>query len=387
MNNGVLSQEEIDALLRSATLQDDSSQQEATAGHDNLDYLLSDIEKDTLGELGNMAMGAAATALSTLLNTRVEITAPQVEVITYQMLENRYPMPFVLVEVDYTSGLHGTNLFVIQNQDALIIADLMMGNDGSNPPQELDEFYLSTVAEAMNQMMGSAATAMSQILAGRVEIGPPRTRTINLASEKLVTGQDEQAPVILITFSMQIGNLVNSHLLQLIPLDLGRKLVEQMLSDINKVEMPPVPETPAYIPEPELAPVIQQPIQDQVSRGGNGGVQSMAGETKKVTVQPVEFAPLDKGGAKAEMPQNLDLIMDVPLQITVELGKSRKTIKEILTLGPGSVVELDKLAGEPVDVLVNGKLVAKGEVVVIDENFGVRITDIVSPMERFGKLT
>lgn len=387
MSNGVLSQEEIDALLRSATLQEEVPRQENQDSASTMSYLLSEIDKDTLGELGNMAMGAAATALSTLLNTRVEITAPKVEVLTYEELENRYPMPFVLVEVDYTSGLKGTNLFVIQNQDALVIADLMMGNDGSAPPSELDEFNLSTVAEAMNQMMGSAATAMSQILSGRVEIGPPRTRTINLASEKLVTGLEEQQPVILVTFSIQIGNLVNSNLLQLIPLDLGRKLVDQMLSDLKQENSPVYEPTPA--PEPEPVSMMLPPAQDRDNpgRGGNGGKQAMTAETKKVAVQPVEFAPLDNGNARSEMPQNLELIMDVPLQITVELGKSRKTIKEILALGPGSVVELDKLAGEPVDVLLNGKLVAKGEVVVIDENFGVRITDIVSPLERFSKLT
>lgn len=426
-NNGVLSQEEIDALLNSD--QSDNSETNAepaaaaagqaaapseAAAVKDLNELLNEMERDAIGEVGNISMGSAATALSTLLNSRVEITAPKVDVTTYGQLRSQYPLPFLVVDVSYTQGLKGANILVIRHQDASIIADLMMGNDGSNPPAELSDFHLGALGEAMNQMMGSSCTAMSSVLEQRIEIGIPAVRTVNLASEPLAQGCDESEPIVRINFQMQIGDLINSEIMQVVPLEFSRQLLGDLMKSMEgtgksePAEPAATPEIPAPAAIPQVPPSISVPVEAQAAPQASfappsNGFQTQGGgyippqgmypppsspgnaQPQKVQVQPAQFATLQTGTLIPEA-GNIGMIMDVPLQITVELGKTRKTIREILTLGPGSVLELDKLAGEPVDLLVNGKLVAKGEVVVIDENFGVRVTDIISPIERVANL-
>jgi len=421
MSNGVLSQEEIDALLRSANaggaeepvieepvVVQTEEPQTGTGSTAVIGDLLTPMEIDALGEVSNISMGSAATALSTLLNHRIEITTPQVELTTYARLQSQYPLPFVVVNVSYTAGLAGSSLLVIKYSDAAIIADLMMGNDGTNPPQELNDIHLSALGEAMNQMMGSSCTAMSSVLGERIDIAAPKVKTVNLASERLCeTEQEQDQEIVRVSFKMEIAGLVVSEIMQVIPLTFAKEMAGNLINEINEVN-----EGGNQV---NAAPQAQEPVLDipldipgvpggQVPQGGStvsyaaapaaGSMQGvgafMAGNQKPgnqgtVTVQPAQFAQLNNQPVGADQ-GNISLIMDVPLQITVELGKTRKTIREILALGPGAVVELDKLAGEPVDLLVNGKLLAKGEVVVIDENFGIRVTDIVSPMERITNL-
>lgn len=425
MSDGVLSQEEIDALLRSDTVADLANEAEAieeqTPTKNNLQPevsqdALSSMEKDAVGEVANMVMGSAATALSTLLGKKVEITTPQVEITTPEKLRHDYPLPYLLVNVEYVTGIKGNNVLVIKDGDAGVIVDLMMMGDGQNPPSPLEEMHLSAIAEAMNQMMGSASTAFSTILKERVEISPPTVDLINLATDELKGNLGKAGfPLVKISFKITIEDLVDSEMMQLIPLDFAKQMVGQLMDDMNKsteqaaaataapeVEVPPI-SMPDSAPSPnQQEPNFQEPATNQPQPNYQAppmsdlgqfqqpqyGAATASGNVKQgsaVTVQPVQFTSLQTGFQTKE-PSNIDLIMDVPLQITVELGKAKKTIKEILNLTPGSVVELDKLAGEPVDLMVNGKLLAKGEVVVIDENFGIRITDIVSPMERVSNL-
>lgn len=363
MSDGFLSQEEIDALLRGEPVAASPS----PAGQD-----LSDIEKDALGEIGNISMGTAATTLSVLLGRRVSITTPKVSISTLNEIKRQYPLPYLVIEVGYTQGLLGTNLLAVREQDALIIADLMMGGDGTNPPTELNELYMSAVSEAMNQMMGSTATSISTVFKKKVDIAPPKVNLLDFAVDpnitNSITGDD---PLVRVSFRMEVEELIDSELMQIMPLNVAKEMVENLM---NAVQQPPAPTASAAAPQPTAPPITQQPAPPQPKQS-----------IQNVAVQPVQFAPLKPGGIPG-VDTNIGLIMDVPLQITVELGRTRKLIRDILELTPGSVVELDKLAGEPVDVLVNGKLIAKGEVVVIDENFGVRITDIISPLERANNL-
>ena len=365
LSDGFLSQEEIDALLRGEPVAASPS----PAGQE-----LSDIEKDALGEIGNISMGTAATTLSVLLGRRVSITTPKVSISTLDEIKRQYPLPYLVIEVGYTQGLLGTNILAIREQDALIIADLMMGGDGSNPPTELNELYMSAVSESMNQMMGSTATSISTIFKKKVDIAPPKVNLLDFAIDpditQIVTGSD---PLVRVSFRMEVEELIDSELMQLMPLSVAKEMVENLM---NAVQQPaaapppqPAPPKPAA-PPPQPAPAYAQPTQQPV---------------QNVAVQPVQFAPLKPGGMPG-VDTNIGLLLDVPLQITVELGRTRKLIRDILELAPGSVIELDKLAGEPVDILANGKLIAKGEVVVIDENFGVRITDVISPLERVNNL-
>lgn len=388
MNDGILSQEEIDALLKGENIAED------TTGSNPSPVQLSEFESDTLGEIGNISMGTAATTLSTLLRQKVAITTPDVSVTSGQQLRDDYPIPYVVVEVQYTEGLRGANILVIKEEDACIIANLMMGGDGTLEKRNLDEIQLSAVGEAMNQMMGSATTSLSSMFNRRIDIAPPRLTLVDLGKEELEVATNYDFWVR-IKFKMEIGNLVNSEIMQIIPLEAVRNMIdilmgntaeEASLEGLLEAESAAEPsrevrEAVPPISRPESPPPVQQPYQETYYQDAPTTVK----KGEQFAVQPVQFAPLRDVGMSGT-PSNISLIMDVPLDITVELGKSRKTIKEILELHQGAIIQLDKLAGEPVDMLVNGKLIAKGEVVVIDESYGIRITAIISPMDRMNKL-
>lgn len=368
MSDGFLSQDEIDALLRG---EPDAS---APAVQD-----ISDLEKDTLGEIGNISMGSAATTLSVLLGRRVSITTPRVSVDTLKEIQTKYPLPYLVIEVGYTHGILGTNLLAMREQDALIIADLMMGGDGSNPPTQLNEMYMSAVGEAMNQMMGSVATSMSTVFKKKVDISPPNVSLVDFATDSSITNAvPPEEAIVKVAFRMEVEDLIDSEIMQILPIHVSKDMVDSLMTAVQE---------PAAAPAAPKAPASAGP-QSHTAHAQQAAVAAVPAPKKiapDVAVQPVQFTPLSPAAIPVA-DTNINLIMDVPLQVTVELGRTRKLIREILELAPGSVVELDKLAGEAVDVLVNGKLIAKGEVVVIDENFGVRITDIVSPLERASTL-
>lgn len=398
--NDMLSQDEISALLNG--LGSDETESEAktegntdltadSAGADDsvgdnsgsvIDQdIIDNVHKDTLGEIGNISMGSAATTLSMLLNQKVQITTPTVSITNLAEVKKEYPVPCLLIDVKYTQGLVGSNILMINMKDASIIADLMMGGDGSNVSDELNEIHLSAVSEAMNQMMGSTATSISGMFGKKIDISPPYLKSVDLADSEFdfVSNLDLQAPLAKVSFKMEIGTLINSNIMQLIPIDFAKEMVNNLLNGINnnkpEIEDEIINESAAPSasePQPvQKPPVMQQPIMQQTP------VQPQ----QPINVQSAQFAPLTAVQPQ-EIPVNIGLLMDVPLQATVELGRTKMPIKEILDLGVGSIIELDKLAGEPVDLVVNGKLIAKGEVVVIDENFGLRITDILSTNER-----
>ena len=385
MSDSFLSQEEIDALLRNESPAAPSSNSASASS-----AALSDVEIDALGEIGNISMGSAATTMSVLLSRKVEITTPRVSIMLLDDMRKDYPMPYIIVEVRFTEGINGTNLLAMKESDAAIIADLMMGNDGSNPPVGMNELYMSAVAEAMNQMMGATATSLSSIFKSRVDLAPPKVRLIDLAGNDnitdSVTGSED---LVRIAFRMVVEGLIDSEIMLILPLKIARDMVDGLLHSSAPAPAPQ-PAKPAMPAAPVMqqsaaAPPVQQqqayiPPQPAPQRGPSPVVPE-----QNVIVQPAQFAPL-KQNIMSVSDSNIGMIMDVPLQVTVELGRTRKLIRVILELAPGSVVELDKLAGEPVDILVNGKIVAKGEVVVIDENFGVRITGIVSMQERASTL-
>ena len=369
MSEGFLSQEEIDALLRG-----DSISSPIVAD-------LSDIEKDALGEIGNISMGSAATTLSVLLGRRVSITTPRVSGVSMEEIKNQYPLPYVVIEVGYTYGILGTNVLAIRAQDALIISDLMMGGDGTSPPTELNELYLSAVSEAMNQMMGGVATSLSTLFRKKIDISPPSINLIDFAVAASITSAvAADDSVVSIAFRMEVEDLIDSEIMQIIPIAVAKEMVENLMNSMQPPEEAVA--VPIVQPPKSIAVTAPQVQQQQQQATIPAPTQRPA---QHVNVQPVQFAPLVQPTVLAT-DNNINLIMDVPLQVTVELGRTRKLIRDILELAPGSVIELDKLAGEAVDILVNGKLIAKGEVVVIDDNFGVRISEIVSPLERTNTL-
>ncbi|MBV4421975.1 flagellar motor switch phosphatase FliY [Clostridium tyrobutyricum] len=381
-DKGFLSQEEIDALLNGGESKGEAKE-EATE--------LSDVEKDLLGEVGNISMGSASTALSTIINQPVNITTPVVTVTTLSDLKNEFKVPNIALEVKYTSGIVGENLLVIAVKDAAVIANFMMGGDGTlkdDEAKELSEIQESAVSEAMNQMIGSAATSMATMFMREVNISPPKSQIWTDVTEPLTEAISPDEPIVRVSFSLKIGNLVDSSIMQILPVATAKKIVSIMMGQEKtdessekekeaKKQETPKQETPKQKAASETA-ASSETSQEQK--------QQPPIKEKPIEVQQAAFQPLESQGNTEVVPKNIDLIMDVPLQISVVLGRTKKKIKDILNLGTGSLIELDKLAEEPVEILVNGKKVAYGEVVVIDENFGVRITGIVSNEERIKSL-
>jgi len=349
-------------------------------------------EIDTLGEIGNISIGTSATTLYSLLRNKVTITTPRVYVTNINELKEAHPIPFISVEVSYTKGLSGSNIMIIKERDAKVIADLMMGGDGTNVDVELDDIRMSAVGEAMNQMMGSAATSLSTMLKKEINISPPRLTKINLATDSLKGYFNENEKIVNISFQMEVGDFLRSEIMQLMPIPFAKSLVRDLLSlSTGSYESVTSEEIAMPREEPKQAPVqMSQSLnqinqnQDSMIRKGPETYQDR-GTQPSVTVKPVQFQNFDEPQI-LQSSSSLDLILDVPLEITVELGRTSKTIKEILEISEGTIIELDKMSGEPMDILVNGKLVAKGEVVVIDENFGVRITEIINSIDRVKSL-
>lgn len=381
MNEGMLSQAEIDALLNGGN--EDNNKTYPT------DQYLSSMEQDALGEIGNISFGNSATALSNLLKQKVEITTPEISLVLKKDLEDEFPHPYVAVVVDYTSGFTGSNVLVIHERDAKIIADLMLGGTGENPPPTLSELELSAVQEAMNQMMGSAATSMSTIFHKRVEISPPTIDILNIPEGEGTETLPEDDLLVKVSFQLKVGDLINSNIMQLIPISFAKEMVESLMVESSQ-ENKKFDIDEYFVEEKENEQANHSFTKSESENLSHNHLTNEKQQNEKKTqqkeVQPAIFSDFSTGQPEVQEPRNLDILYDIPLQVTVELGRTKKLVKEILELSPGSIIELDKLAGEPVDILVNNRLIAQGEVVVIDENFGVRITDIISQSDRIKKM-
>ena len=386
MSDDILSQEEIEALLSGASIDEP---EEAADKVILTEEYLSELEQDTIGEIANISFGSSATALSALLGQKVEITTPQISVVDHSAFQEEFILPYVAVKVEYTHGLKGMNLFVIKQSDAAIIADLMLGGDGTAPNEELGDIHLSAVQEAMNQMMGSAATSMSTVFNEKVDISPPSIDLMDIPQETGVENIPEAELLIRVAFALQVGDLIDSEIMQVLPLEFGKELVARLVnvdaveeSAATIVEEPPVAPQPQQV-EPEPAASYSQEVDQRPAMSAR---PAPVQQKPQVAVQKAQFASFETPVLNESEAQNLDMLLDIPLQVTVELGRTKRSVKEILEMSSGSIIELDKLAGEPVDILVNNRLIANGEVVVIDENFGVRITDVLSPTERIKNL-
>ncbi len=399
----MLSQAEIDALLNGASVEDDSKPAAVEAVPAPRTQLLNSDETDALGEIGNISMGTSATTLYALLGQRVNITTPRVDETTWDEISKLFVKPYVAVKVRYTEGLKGMNLLIMKEEDVKIITDLMMGGDGyGNIQGELNELHLSAISEAMNQMVGSSSTSLSSMFEKRVDISPPESTLIDSGSDIERIRIDKDSSIVVIRFKLTVGDLIDSEIMQILPISFAKELVHNLLNHNEPTEpiMAPPPRTEAAPPQAAYAPPQEQPMPQQPQYPvppmpqnpyGQYGYpppqyamppqQQPAFHQNPVNVQPIQFQSFDDSLYDIDR-NNIGLLMDVPLQIAVELGRATKKIREILEFGQGSIIELDKLAGEPVDILVNGKTIAKGEVVVIDESFGVRITDIIHPSKR-----
>lgn len=380
--DGMLSQEEINALLGGMTTNTSDS------GGDEL----TPEEKDAIGEISNICMGTAATTLYSLVNQKVIITTPVVEVTDWDTLTAEYAKPCVFINILYKEGIDGNNVLILKEEDVKIITDLMMGGDGLNPAPELTDLHFSAICEAMNQMMGSSATSLSSMMNCKIDISPPEAELVDMAGNISSASAVEflKHRFVRVTFKMTIGDLVDSTIMQLYPIDFAKILYSKFNGEPEPAKPEPKPEPKASQPAPEQPvmnqammgqPAMSQPMMGQSMMNQNMMGQPMMNQNMmgqpEVNVQNVQFQAFNPMNNPILQQENIDLIMDVPLEVSVVLGRTRKSIKEILEFAPGTIIELDKLAGEPIDVMVNQKLVAKGEVVVIEESFGIRITEII----------
>ena len=408
MANDMLSQEEINALLSGVVNNDTSDVQDIEKNDDIIDAF-TDMEKDAIGEIGNISMGSAATTLFTLLSQRVEITTPTVKQTTIAKIAENYPLPFVSVFIKYSVGIDGMNLLILKEDDVKIITSLMLGGDGvSDLPEDLTEMHLSAISEAMNQMMGAASTSLSEMLGGKIDITPPKVSRVNFKGDRLDPDiLDPTQEIMCTSFRMRVGNLIDSEIMQILPIEFARKLIDKIMGgagmseEEEQVTQEQAPQAAQAVQEvPQATPVM--PPQEQYQAAPQQYYQAPPPQyyqappqmqyeqmppQPSVRVQQAQFSSFDSlATTNIQVPENMDLIKDVMLQITVELGKTVKPINEILDFKPGSVLELDKVVGESLDILANGKKIATGEVVVIDENYGIRITDIVKPDKRLQSL-
>lgn len=359
---------------------------DSDAQGEDLSQYFNPAEVDAIGEIGNICMGTSATTMYTLLNRKVTITTPTVELFRAENILNSYKCPFVAVSVGFVEGLVGKNLFIVKDYDAKLITDLLMGGEGDvDNDVELGELHFSAMSEVMNQMMGSAATAMSNMLGKPINISPPQVSRIEYyESVAKFLDSEVSTPVVKVSFDMEIEGLLKSKLLQIMTMDMTKELISLLMSpepDVENAKMEtktmqstisssPAPAAPPAPPAPPVMPRQAEPVHAEQK------IKSVKQPQYQSFDEPVMSPAASFSGANTNQ-SNFDLINDIPLQVTVELGKAKKNLNDVLNLGIGTIVVLDKQAGDLVEVVVNGKKFAKGEVVVIDENYGVRITEII----------
>ena len=383
---------------------------------------LNPIEIDAIGEIINISLGASATAVATMLDRRVDITTPNVKVVTFEDFEFKRLEPAIGVEITYTHGLSGNNVMIIKKMDVKTIVGLLMGSEIPDEEFEMNELYVSAICEVMNQMMGASATAMSEFIGETVNITTPTSFEIENSDKFKEKYFEPDNNFVSIEFSLSIEGSIKCEFVNLMPIPLVKMLVSRMIPDQSVLQeaevsppvqeaapaapqmeaptaapqpqapIPPQPqyEQPAAPQAPPAAPQYEQPAQPQYSAPQAPPAQPQYQQpvappppaepvpNRVIDVKPIPSESFSGKDALRESPKdNLELLMDVPLEISVEIGRTRKLVKEIVEFTQGSLIVLDKLAGDQVEIYANERCIARGDVVVVNDNFGVRITEIV----------
>lgn len=392
----------------------------------------SSYEIDAVGEILNISMGSAATAVSELLNAKVWITTPQVSVVKAADLNYDRLEPAICVKIVYVSGISGQNMMVLKQDDVQLILNQLMGNPlVVSPDFEFDEMNISAVSEVMNQMMGASATALSDLLGISVDISTPTPYLIEQTNFCQLAELDPDETIVAVTFNLSVDGVMNSEFMSVMSVDLAKSLSDKMIEKFHGDEAEaqpdkqpapapaaqpapaasqsapaPAPQPAAPAPQPDPAQGMAQtqqpapgaypyPPQGQPAYPGYGYQNQYAAygayppPVPPVNIQNAQLHQFDAMdfGLPTDQQDNLKLLMGVPLEISVEIGTAKRKVKDILEFTQGTIIELERQAGAPVDVVVNGNLIARGDVVVIDDNFAVRITEIVKSkfMDSLGK--
>lgn len=395
------------------------------ANDENIEF--SSYEIDAVGEILNISMGSAATAVSELLNAKTWITTPQVNVVKVGDLNYDNLEPAICVKIVYVEGITGLNMMVLKQNDVQLILNQLLGNPlVIDPNFEFDELNISAVSEIMNQMMGASATALSDLLGVKVDISVPTPYIIEQTKFGDLCEMPLDSTVVAVTFKLTVDGVMESEFMSVLSLELAKTLSGKMMDKFSSDDgsedtaSAPAAAAPAPTPAPAAAPqptpqqqpmsMPQQPAPDpnmmygQMPQGYPQGYPQQAGygypnpyaaygayppPVPPVNVQDAQLHQFDAMdfGIPADQKDNLKLLMGVPLEISVEIGSAKRKVKDILEFTQGTIIELERQAGAPVDVVVNGNLIARGDVVVIDDNFAVRITEIVKSkfMDSLGK--
>ncbi len=366
-------------------------------------------EIDAVGEILNISMGSAATAVSELLNAKVWITTPQVSVAKASELNYSRLEPAICVKIVYVAGITGVNMMVLKQDDVQLILNQLMGNPlVISPDFEFDELNISAVSEVMNQMMGASATALSDLLGTSVDISTPTPYIIEKTDFCELSDLDPESTVVAVTFNLNVDGVMNSEFMSIMTVDLAKTLSSKMMDSFATEEEPEPEPAPAPAPTPAAAPapqpaaaapapamaapapqqmMYQAPPQEMMGYPPQGygyppqyaAYGAYPPPVPPVNIQNAQLHQFDNMdfGLQGDQQDNLKLLMGVPLEISVEIGTAKRKVKDILDFTQGTIIELERQAGAPVDVVVNGNLIARGDVVVIDDNFAVRITEIV----------
>lgn len=391
------------------------------ANDENIEF--NSYEIDAVGEILNISMGSAATAVSELLNAKVWITTPKVNVVKVGDLNYDNLEPAICVKIVYVEGITGLNMMVLKQNDVQLILNQLLGNPlVIDPDFQFDELNISAVSEVMNQMMGASATALSDLLGMTVDISVPMPYIIESASFGDLCEMDASETVVAVTFNLTVDGVMESEFMSVMSLPLAKTLSGKMIEKFStpeEEEQPaapaaastapaaaaptpaaaaPAPAPAAAAPMPQQAPPMQpatqmpmggempmqQPMYQMPPQGAYGYPNQYAAygaypPPPPVNIQNAQLHQFDAidFGIPTDQKDNLKLLMGVPLEISVEIGTAKRKVKDILEFQQGTIIELERQAGAPVDIVVNGNLIARGDVVVIDDNFAVRITEIV----------
>ncbi len=358
---------------------------------DDFSSILSDDKRDALGELQNMMMGSAATAVSNFMNAKVWITTPKVSVSKAGNIKFDDLDPSICVKINYIKGMHGSSILVLKQSDVQLMVNQLMGM----PPVVTDDFVfdemnISAVCEIMNQMMGASATTLSEILDTPTDISTPEAIVIDTVDDILkINNIKEDETVCAVSFDLTIDDLINSHFVSMISIDLANEMGDKMLgsySAMNDVPAPPPESAPAPAPAPTPTPKPAEkkrkpaaskpapPAEKKVVSGNSAAAKSMKVEEFNMGSF---YDDDDDNFISREQFKNLKPLLDVPMEVSVRIGTTQRRIEEVSDFTKGTIIELDTMANEPVEIMVNGNLMARGEVVVVDDNFAVRITEIV----------
>ncbi|MCL2539022.1 MAG: flagellar motor switch phosphatase FliY [Oscillospiraceae bacterium] len=370
--------------------------------------LFSPMEIDAIGEILNISLGSSATAVSNMVEKRVNITTPMVEVVALEEFEYKNLEPAVGVEITYTEGLEGSNIMLLKREDIKVIVELLMNTEIPDEDFELNEINISAVSEVMNQMMGASATALAEFLGEAVNISTPVSFEVNDENEFKSKYFTPDEPMIVVRFNLSIEDRMESEFMNIMTPKLAKRIISGFgLEDHVEEEAPepavsapppaaapppvaaapvpaPVAEAPAPAPAPAAVPPPPPPAAEAPAQAPAVYYQPQSFDARMIpSVAPMTGVPerIAVSGLGDAQASNLELLMSVPLQLSVEIGRTKRPLKEILEFSTESLVVLDKLAGDTVDLFVNGQCVARGDVVVVDDYFGVRITEIVRSPE------